>query len=103
MPKVEQYSAGLVDVESCLHDASAILFPTGLWGFNPEGMIGLSLGFQPQEQAPNRYTPWKGLRQVRIELCLRNLDSIAIFGAGHSFYLPGLQPQAESYYPSGID
>jgi hypothetical protein len=30
--------------------------PDGLGG-NPEGMIGLSLGFQPQEHASNRNTP----------------------------------------------
>jgi hypothetical protein len=82
--------------------ANEVSSPKGLVKFNPEGMIGLSLGFQPQEHAPSPRA-LKGRKIFIIDVWCGEAGSTATFGAGRSFYrYLGLKPQAQSYHPFGI-
>jgi hypothetical protein len=70
---------------------------------NPEGMLGLSLGFQPQVLIKRASRPEGGGRNEApkntpsIKKTLRPFRACRDWGA-----FLGLKPQAESYYPFGI-
>jgi hypothetical protein len=82
--------------------ANEVSSPKGLVKFNPEGMIGLSLGFQPQEHAPSPHA-LKGRKIFVIDVWRGEVGSTATFGAGRpSYQYLGLKPQAQSYHPFGI-
>ena len=84
-------------------DANDELLRMRACGTNPEGMIGLSLGFQPQVPIKGASRPEGGGRNeapktmTSIKKILRPFRACRDWG----IFL-GLKPQAESYYPFGI-
>ena len=81
--------------------ANEVSCPQGLVKFDPEEMIGLSLGVQPQEHAPSP-SALKGRKIFVVDVWCGEVGSTATFGAGRPFYqYLGLNPRLSPIIPSG--
>ena len=65
-------------------------------------MIGLSLGFQPQELTKRTSRPEGGGRTEAPPNTASIKNILRPFGARRDVVFLGLKPQAESYHPFGI-
>jgi len=78
-------------------------------GFRPEGAIGLSLGFQPQEQVHTTTRPeraercWGGRFVLHLRSPSQHRSTAPRGGVAFLNWYPGLKPWAESFCPFGAE